>query len=720
MIETAEPRTLLPHWPASLRMGQIRFASAILLGLSIFSAVLAGGFTIGYWFKANEAAETAGRQLFLQRQAGIASRLTALFEGPQFLASGLGGAQMMKMGHPAEAVSMLLAAHEFYPSIVNIKIGLENGLYFSVSRIAEKPDTRYYTPPPGAAYAVITVRPNSEGTFTQIAEFRDRNLVAMDATSQTPSLTDVRKLDWYVIGRESIGRSTWIGRVVPGDVGARISFLNGYDGNVSGVVGIDIGHRDIAKVLAEVRGNANEHLVVFDEQGVRYGSTTADFREEMPGTISENQTEEIIDDAIFARFKQAGEFTGQNIQAAGTTFFSSVMPIELRGDLGVSLYAGIAASRAHLEKPMKENLLGVLSLILATLALATPFVLVLSRKLAEPLRDLRELAEETLNLNFTTTSRINSMILEFRELTASFQRAQAAFRNICRFVPEAHVKRTISSGSATVFGERRTVSLLMTDVTGFTTMVEQMPPEQLLRDMTEYFDRLNAAILQEKGTIDKYVGDAIFSYWNGVVDEPRHAELCCRAGLRLRRASIHLAKQWQAKGKPPWTTRVGLHCGDVIVGNIGSEKRMDFTVIGNAVNLASRVEGLNKLYGTDILATDEIRRMCEDKFVFRSMDQIRPKGIHAVITIHELMAVRQDRELEPQATPELLDYCRKWEKAQELYRAHGWAAALAAFQALLQERPMDLAAQVYVARCEKFTITPPPGDWDGIERLDQK
>lgn len=132
-----------------------------------------------------------------------------------------------------------------------------------------------------------------------------------------------------------------------------------------------------------------------------------------------------------------------------------------------------------------------------------------------------------------------------RELVSSFRRAQMAFRNICRFVPEAHVHRAIETGAAEVFGERRNTSLLMTDVTDFTATAERLAPEGLLGDMTAYFDRMNRAILAEGGTIDKYVGDAIFSYWNDLADQPDHALRCCRAALRVREASRALTAGWR-------------------------------------------------------------------------------------------------------------------------------------------------------------------------------
>ncbi|MCB2106726.1 MAG: adenylate/guanylate cyclase domain-containing protein [Rhodobacteraceae bacterium] len=591
---------------------EITFATAILIGLGLFSAVLAAGFTVGYWVKANETVQVAGRQLFFQRQNAIAARLESLFDGPQFFALNMAQSPTLMEGDVRDIEESLLSTLEHYSWIVNLKIGFANKFYFSVSRIADIPDTRYYTPPAGAKYAIVTVTPNDDGTYTQTVKFRDRDMALFNETSVSASTTDVTNLDWYQIGRDNGGALTWIGRVIPGGVGARISFVIGFYGRQSGSIGVDIGERDVTEILDQVSDGADEHLIVFGDDGIRYGSNEPDSGTggAEPGkTAKPKPNSRALDDAIVSAFEENGPFSGKTLSIEGRAYFATVIPIEFREATSVVLYAGIAAPLDRLEGPLRENLFSVLVLIAATLIVAVPLVVVVARKVSEPLRVLRNLADETLRLNFSSSTSLRSAILEVRELANSFRRAQTAFQNICRFVPEAHVKRTITSEEAVVFGERRKASLLMTDVTNFTTMAEQIEPELLLQDMSEYFDVMNTEILREGGTIDKYVGDAIFSYWNGVVDQPEHAEQCCRAALRVRDASRKLVEDWKQTGKHPWATRISLHCGDVIVGNIGSAKRMDFTVIGNSVNLASRIEGLNKNYGTEILASEAIKSL---------------------------------------------------------------------------------------------------------------
>jgi len=169
---------------------------------------------------------------------------------------------------------------------------------------------------------------------------------------------------------------------------------------------------------------------------------------------------------------------------------------------------------------------------------------------------------------------------------------------------------------------------------------------------------------------------------------------------------------WQQAGQPIMHTRLGLHTGEVIVGNVGAAQRMDYTALGAAVNLASRLEGLNKVYGTQILASRATRLASGEGFVWRAVDQVEPKGTSEPTLIYELVGLVGDL---PELAPDkaLLEYCDRWEAAFALYQARDWPGAAQALAALAGERPSDQAAQVLAQRSAAFTTEPPPPDWDG-------
>ncbi len=335
-------------------------------------------------------------------------------------------------------------------------------------------------------------------------------------------------------------------------------------------------------------------------------------------------------------------------------------------------------------------------------------------------RDVSKVVSETESvsrLSFVPDEqRLKSTTLEVDQLFGALYDMKNGLKAFTKYVPTSVIKRVLATGKAEIGGERRELSLLMTDVTDFTTISEQLDAEKVMVVMSEYFGNVVAPILELHGTLDKYVGDAIFAYWNAPIAQEDHAVLCCRAALKSREASNVLAEKWKTEGLFPWYTRFGLHAGETVFGNVGAPDRMDFTVIGSSVNLASRIEGLNKFYGTEILASQRLRDLAAAKFVFRSIDRVMPKGAINDFEVFELLG---DRESFINNTA-ALDYLTLWENAYMLYKSRKWTEALAAFERLLVLRAHDRVAAMFVQRCQAFVSTPPPPSWDGIQRFDTK
>jgi len=335
-------------------------------------------------------------------------------------------------------------------------------------------------------------------------------------------------------------------------------------------------------------------------------------------------------------------------------------------------------------------------------------------------RDVRLVVEETAAVSRLTflpdDKRRNSSTLEVDQLFGALYDMKNGLKAFSKYVPSTVVKRVLADGRAEIGGERRELSLLMTDVTDFTTISEQLKAEQVMVVMSEYFGNVVAPILEMQGTLDKYVGDAIFAYWNAPNVQADHAVLCCTAALKSREASNHLAAQWKAQGLWPWYTRFGLHAGETVFGNVGAPDRMDFTVIGSSVNLASRIEGLNKFYGTEILASQRLRDLAHEQFMFRSVDHVMPKGAVHDFEIYELLGTHAEFA----GNAEGLDYIARWQAAYALYKQRKWLDALGAFEALAAAQPKDKVAELYVGRCRDFVAESPPAGWDGVQRFDMK
>jgi class 3 adenylate cyclase len=416
---------------------------------------------------------------------------------------------------------------------------------------------------------------------------------------------------------------------------------------------------------------------------------------------------------VYLEAARTGEQRTGAAEDAYGSFRSCIMPMKASTG-NMVLYGAdmnISAVEARLSKALRTSATIGTFVLLGTLFFVWVFSANLVREVGAAVRQTQDVS----HLKFAAEDkRRRSTTLEIDKLFGALHDMKSGLLAFSKYVPSAVIARVLETGKAEVGGERRELSLLMTDVTDFTTISEQLEPERVMVVMSEYFDRVVAPILKHKGTLDKYVGDAIFSYWNAPLTQSNHAVLCCRAALDARAASRALEREWEEMGRWSWHTRFGLHAGETVFGNVGAPDRMDFTVIGSSVNLASRIEGLNKHYGTEILASERLRELADHEFLFRSVDLVLPKGAFDAFEIFELL---NDRA---QAAPEDQAYVFKWQQAYRLYRNREWTKALTMFMALSTERPDDKIAALYIRRCHGYLAQPPPADWDGVTRYDSK
>ena len=222
--------------------------------------------------------------------------------------------------------------------------------------------------------------------------------------------------------------------------------------------------------------------------------------------------------------------------------------------------------------------------------------------------------------------------------------AQRSIWSFARFVPKDIVKGIVDGSISTELGGvRREVTILFTDVTNFTGIAEAADPDSLMHQTSRHFAALTEAFLAEGGTVDKFIGDSVMVFWNAPHLQFDHVERACRAALSAKAASDALNTQFEAEGLPPFAVRFGIHFGDAVVGNVGSAERMNYTALGNSVNLAARLEGLNKEYGTTILVSDAVRKRVEHCFRFKAIASVIAKGMTTETRVYELVeAVAED------------------------------------------------------------------------------
>jgi adenylate cyclase len=263
-------------------------------------------------------------------------------------------------------------------------------------------------------------------------------------------------------------------------------------------------------------------------------------------------------------------------------------------------------------------------------------------------------------------------------------------------------------------GERRRVTLFFSDLAGFTGMSEHLEPEAVVALLNEYLSRMTAIILEEMGTVDKFEGDAIMAFWGAPLDQEDQAARACRAALRQQAAMVGLNRRLSQKGLPQLAMRIGLHTGEAIVGNLGSQSRFDYTVIGDAVNLAARLEGLNKFCDTAILASEATVAASGGSLEFMELDRVAVKGRETPVTVFTVLAATEE------LTPAQAAARQEFAQGLACYRQRGFEEAGRHFAKALEAWPEAASAQVFLKRCRGFQEIPPPPDWDGVFRPEQK
>jgi class 3 adenylate cyclase/ActR/RegA family two-component response regulator len=267
-------------------------------------------------------------------------------------------------------------------------------------------------------------------------------------------------------------------------------------------------------------------------------------------------------------------------------------------------------------------------------------------------------------------------------------------------------------------GIKRRMTALFTDVRYFTRIAETIPPERLVDLLNRYLSAMSNVILEQKGTIDKYSGDAIISFFGAPLELPDHALRACASAVIMKRFENELNKKIIAEGMSPdpLLTRIGINTGDMVVGNMGTERKMNYTIMGNAVNLASRLEGINKQYGTWILASEHTVKECGDRLLSRRLDRIRVAGIQEPVRIYELLALSEETS-RPDSLPELVEL---FHAALDIFENRNWPAAEASFARILEQYPDDGPSKLYGERCRQYRQNPPEPDWDGVFNFYEK
>lgn len=385
----------------------------------------------------------------------------------------------------------------------------------------------------------------------------------------------------------------------------------------------------------------------------------------------------------------------------GRVYVAAFRSIETAGsaNLRLGVFAPLDEFYSEIEGARRRLFLTALTFVLATL----PFVFWIGSMLSSRLKMLAVETDGIQKFELNDAPPIRSMIREIDDLGRSVFTMRTLVQTFSNFVPKRLVQQLVQTGTPmTLGGARREVTVLFTDVENFTGLTENADPSQVMVFTSRYFTAISDAIMKARGTVDKFIGDAVMAIWNAPAEDSRHVQNGCAAVLAAVTANSQLNREFAQEGWPAYHTRFGLHVGDAVVGNIGSPDRMNYTVLGATVNLAARLESLNKSYETTVLVSLAVKVRAESEFIFRSVDSISPKGFAANFPVFELRAARAD------VSEAELAFVTEWESLYPSLASNPPSNAIDLLRQFLARYPDDGVARYYWARLQERTASRPP------------
>ncbi len=376
---------------------------------------------------------------------------------------------------------------------------------------------------------------------------------------------------------------------------------------------------------------------------------------------------------------------------------------------------GIVIPEKILMAQVNRNNVIVITLASLFIVISLLFGLSFSKSISKPLYKLSQEMEKVRAFSLDDIEDVSSVIKEVNEMHHSFINMVTGLRSFNKYVPSNLVSKLIGLGKeAVIGGEKRTLTLFFSDIKDFTSISEQLDPELLVEGLEKYLSIMSRTIIKNSGTVDKYMGDGIMAFWGAPDEVKDHAVLACYTALECQAVLKDIARKNPESILANSLTRIGINTGEVIVGNMGSEERLDYTVIGDSANLASRLESLNKIYGTSIIISESTYNAVREHVEVRLLDKVAVKGKNKGIRIHELVSRRGELDRNKEKFLRAANY------GIALYFNREWGKASSVFLRLLQHSRNDIPARIMLKRCQGFLKNPPPENWDGVSILHRK
>ncbi|MCP4158700.1 MAG: hypothetical protein GY760_01390 [Deltaproteobacteria bacterium] len=564
-------------------------------------------------------------------------------------------------------------------------------------------------------------------TITETWAYRNKQYQVTEKKQITPTY-DPRKRTWFM-NTKRVQKPYWsdvyiFARTKQPGITVSYPVIDRTKQNISAIVATDISLDRLSIFLKKQKISKNSIVFIVNEKNevIAYPDVSKTY---LIDTKTGKARSRKIDELKIPWITEA--FNQHRIQKKNR------IDSETEGENYISLFTNFPLSTDKQWKIViaipEDDLLGTVyqdsleTVIISGVVLVLSLILVafISYRFTKPIVLLAKETEFIKDFDLDKVTGVNSRFAEIQMLNNSILGMKTGLEAFKKFVPADLVRQLIQTGKeATPGGEKKELSIFFSDIEGFTTISENIPPEELMINLSLYLNELSKIIKGNKGTIDKFIGDSIMGFWGAPLECSDAPYLTCKAALECQKKLDHLNQAWIDSGKPPLKTRIGIHTGEVIVGNIGSEERLNYTIIGDSVNLGARLEGLNKYYGTRIIISQATYKKVSDRFRCRLLDIVAVKGKSKGDRVYELINSRN----EP-ISPEKKEFVVQYHKAFKFYLMQKWDDAITIFDELNNKYPDDKSVSMLQTRATHFKLGRRqsdilPKNWDGTFVLKNK
>ena len=533
------------------------------------------------------------------------------------------------------------------PNATSVYAGYPDGSYLQFINAERQDVRRILAAPDGTAFAIRTIARRDSADVISTFEFLDDKASLIEKRDVEYASFDPRQRPWYQAAVQD-GAPVSVGPYVTGTLNVpTLTIAAPMKDDIKVIVGINIHLETVSRLLDAQAISPRARAYIIDSGGDLVAHSDPDIMNRIIDIWSRRAgaleaTANGFDTSLQTvdRLRQDPAFTNgglARIALDGQTHLVQIAPVSVDG-----LFKGSAAA---IIVPLEDLVAEANRLLLRNLLIAAAFLLAgavaslaLSRMVSRSLNRLADEARRIGDLDFGEKPVTHSWITEINTLATALAASRHAISQFALYVPREVVRRIVNpEGRAVAKAKRQDVTVLFTDIRDFTTISEQHSPEDVVDTLSAYFELLNTIAERNDGTVVQYLGDSIFVMWNAPVEDVDHAEHGCRCALAMKAAIDELNEENRGNGRPELFTRFGLHTGPAVVGSFGAISRQQYTAMGDTINVASRLEGLNKEYDTSILVSATIRDAVGDCFELRSLGLVQLKGRAEKIDLWELI-----------------------------------------------------------------------------------